>query len=100
GRRLECDHSPAASPFGPVGDRPALMLVYPDRVLRVDRGGRRAVAVLCACGEHGEPAALGWMGGHCGPCHDRRAAGAAAPSVEWRLPPAASSAGPVFAADG
>jgi hypothetical protein len=77
-----------AGPLGPPGERPAPMLLHPDRVLRRQSGGRREALVLCACGAWGTPASVGWMGDRCGPCHDRRAADEPAPLITWSLPPA------------
>jgi hypothetical protein len=78
--------------------RSALAAVYPDQTLtHVTADGDR-VLVLCACGAWGEPAALGWMGDCCGPCHDRRAAGGATPRA-WPLS-APHSALAVAAAEG
>jgi hypothetical protein len=67
--------SPAAPPVVP-----ALAEVYPDRALVRRRGRRADVRVVCACGQGGDPAALGWMGDRCGPCHDRSEEGWVAPA--------------------
>jgi hypothetical protein len=85
-RRVVCRRAADATPFGPSGDRPALMTVYPDRVSLLEEGGRRDDLALCACGVWGPPRALGWMGPMCGPCHDRQERGEPLPSVQWGLP--------------
>jgi hypothetical protein len=80
-----------ASPLGP--DWPALAAVYPGRVLVRWRDGRPAAALAsCACGASGEPAALGWMGDVCGPCHDRGGAGQAPPAAPAAVGPFADVA--------
>jgi sugar lactone lactonase YvrE len=54
----------------------ALALVHPDQVFfRTPPRGERRVEAACACGAVGPPAALGWMGTCCAPCHDAREAG-------------------------
>jgi WD40 repeat protein len=40
-------------------------------VFRRVRQGRTDLVALCDCGVFGPPQAIGWMGGRCGPCHDR-----------------------------
>jgi hypothetical protein len=50
--------------------RPGLYHVYPERLCRRSRNRRIAWLALCDCGACGPPAALGWMGDCCGPCHD------------------------------
>jgi hypothetical protein len=49
--------------------------VYPDRVVMRRTPAGDDLRVVCACGQAGSPAALGWMGEWCGPCHDRRLEG-------------------------
>jgi hypothetical protein len=49
---------------------PPLVEVYPERAV-VRRRNQVDVRVVCCCGQAGDPAQLGWMGEHCGPCHDR-----------------------------
>jgi hypothetical protein len=61
---------------------PALALVYPDVGFLAERGGRRSLVAVCACGAFGPPERLGWMGDCCGPCHDRREEGAT-PAPVW-----------------
>jgi WD40 repeat protein len=75
--------------YPPLPPGPPLAAVYPERVLVRPRD--RAVLALCPCGAAGEAAALGWMGPCCGPCFDRRAAGAAPPPA-WPL----AAGGPVL----
>jgi WD40 repeat protein len=53
--------------------------VYPRHTARCARGGQVYLLGLCDCGAVGTPEALGWTGERCGPCHDRPAAGEAAP---------------------
>jgi hypothetical protein len=66
--------------FGPA-KRPALEAVYPDDLYRAE--GAREVVAVCRCGAAGLPAALGWMGPCCGPCHDRRESGEAPPGFDF-----------------
>jgi hypothetical protein len=85
GRRLEPENAYRTHRFGPLGrEWPALGLVYPDRVVvrTAFKGGkpRREVLVLCDCGAVGTAAELGWMGDHCGPCHDRLEEGQQVPA--------------------
>jgi hypothetical protein len=77
GRRLEQGNEFHQNRFGPLGEaRPPLWLVHPDRVvLRTLPGKRTELLAVCGCGMVGRPAALGWMGDCCGPCHDRREEG-------------------------
>jgi hypothetical protein len=71
--RVVGDRGPPRRLFGPA---PGLAHVYPERVLLRCRDGKpETVLAACACGVAGEANTLGWMGGCCGPCHDRRAAG-------------------------
>jgi WD40 repeat protein len=60
--------------------RPPLALIYPQAFQR-SRGGESRLLVQCACGAFGEPAALGWMGPCCGPCHDRAESGEGMPAL-------------------
>ncbi len=62
---------------GPVGARPPLWYVYPERVFCRTQGGQAEWLAACACGACGPPEALAWMGTCCGPCHDRAQEGAA-----------------------
>jgi hypothetical protein len=62
----------------------ALPAVYPDHTLTHQGEGGSRQFVLCSCGAWGEPAAVGWMGECCGPCHDRRSAGEP-PRHAWPL---------------
>jgi WD40 repeat protein len=57
---------------GPL--QPPAALVYPEHSFRVTRRGETRVLVAYACGVFGTPEEVGWMGGRCGPCHDRREA--------------------------
>jgi WD40 repeat protein len=56
------------------------------------RGKRERLFALCPCGAFGEPKELGWMGGMCGPCHDRAESGdaPAAGARSWAHEGAAS----------
>jgi hypothetical protein len=63
---------------------PAVALVYPDAVFR-SVAERDEWLAWCACGALGRPEELGWMGGCCGPCHDRREEGQEPPSA-WPDP--------------
>jgi hypothetical protein len=74
------------------GDRPALALVYPARVLLAHHSGERTLVAVCACGAVGRPEDLGWMGTCCGLCHDRRQEGQAPPRA-WADPPPTSLGG-------
>ncbi len=64
---------------GPLTPVPLLALVYREFTFLRVRDGQRQVRVVCRCGVSGEPGAVGWMGDCCGPCHDRRQSGEAAP---------------------
>jgi WD40 repeat protein len=56
----------------PFGDpRPPLWFVYPDHIFLKRQGGHRVAQAICACGAHGTPEELGWMGPCCDSCHDR-----------------------------
>jgi hypothetical protein len=76
GRRLQwCDAPGRDDPFAAF----PLWHVHPDRlVLRRARGPPELLAV-CVCGEAGPPAAIGWTGERCGPCHDRLEEGSGPP---------------------
>jgi WD40 repeat protein len=56
-------------PFGEV--RPPLWFVYPHYVFLKRQGQERLAQAICACGAHGEPDELGWMGSSCDACYDR-----------------------------
>src|SRR5262249_58585963 len=58
-------------PFGEA--RPPLWFVYPDHVFLKRHAGQRVAQAICACGAHGTPEELGWMGPSCDSCHDRGA---------------------------
>jgi WD40 repeat protein len=76
GRRVERTDNRHPSLFGPRDeDRPGLWLLQPDRLFLRTRGGERQLVAVCACGAVGTPAALGWWGEYCGPCHDRQEEG-------------------------
>jgi hypothetical protein len=85
GRRHVRVRGRQGSPAWPFEAPPAaLPAVYPERTLtHLGEPGVRVI-VLCRCGAWGDPAALGWMGDACGPCHDRRAAGQTPPHA-WPL---------------
>jgi len=51
---------------------PPLLRIYPDAGFLVDDA---AILVICPCGAAGRPDEIGWVGGECGPCHDRRVNG-------------------------
>jgi WD40 repeat protein len=56
-------------PFGEA--RPPLWFVYPDHVFLKCKGQQRQAQAICACGLHGTPEDLGWMGACCDSCYDR-----------------------------
>jgi WD40 repeat protein len=57
--------------FCPFGDpRPPLWFVYPSHVFLERAGGERLARAICACGKHGPPEELGWMGTSCDACFD------------------------------
>jgi WD40 repeat protein len=56
-------------PFG--APRPPLWFVYPDHIFLKCQGGQRVAQAICACGAHGSPEELGWMGPSCDSCYDR-----------------------------
>jgi WD40 repeat protein len=56
-------------PFGEP--RPPLWFVYPDHIFLKCQGTHRVAQAICACGAHGTPEELGWMGPCCDSCHDR-----------------------------
>jgi hypothetical protein len=62
-----------------------LRLVYADGAVVERAAGRESLRVLCACGAHGAPAEVGWMGQECAACHDRREAGEVVPVCWPRL---------------
>jgi hypothetical protein len=61
--------------------RPPLWHLYPDRLFYRERDGGGGWLAACGCGACGPPAALGWMGASCGPCHDRRQEGGPLPQT-------------------
>jgi hypothetical protein len=83
--------------------RPPLWMVYPDSTWIANAGGGERVLVACPCGEAGTPERVGWMGGCCAACHDRREEGQEVPGPV-RLTPTrsfSSLADPVsFSPDG
>jgi WD40 repeat protein len=60
--------------------RPPLALVYPTGAIARRINGCTDVVGCCACGMLGLPGSLGWMGGRCAACHDRREEGSAIPT--------------------
>jgi hypothetical protein len=78
-----------------------LWRVHPERVLVRTAAGRDELLAVCPCGMVGTPAALGWTGERCGPCHDRAQEGDEDPGLPFAL---RSDKGPVdflaFAANG
>jgi WD40 repeat protein len=70
-------------PFGEV--RPALWFVYPDHVFLERQNGIRRAHALCACGVHGTPEELGWMGPSCDSCYDLGEEGVV-PTQAWLDP--------------
>jgi WD40 repeat protein len=87
GRRIERGDNRVSSLFGPRDeDRPALWLLHPDRLCLRTRAGRRELVAVCPCGAVGPAAALGWMGEHCGPCHDRKEEGTPLPAPAFSGP--------------
>ncbi|MFO0843979.1 MAG: WD40 repeat domain-containing protein [Gemmataceae bacterium] len=74
GRRADFDASHRER-IGRVFTSSPLWHVYPERLLAREAGGRRDLLAACACGAAGTPAQIGWVGGRCGPCHDRREEG-------------------------
>jgi hypothetical protein len=77
GRRLDWGNCHLARPS--AFDSWPLWHVYPERALLCERGGRKELLAVCACGAVGTPEALAWMGECCGPCHDRREEGGPPP---------------------
>lgn len=72
GRRVESKGCRVLLDPTALAARPPLWHCYPEYLARRHtRAGSEWVAV-CGCGAMGTPAALGWMGDCCGPCHDRR----------------------------
>jgi hypothetical protein len=72
GRMIPFDRPSTWDLLCPYGaPRPPLWFVYPEHVFLKRDGGRRQALVLCACGAHGTPEELGWMGVRCDACHDR-----------------------------
>lgn len=66
------------------------------RFYHLQRGDEPAVGVACcACGEVGPPAALGWTGDRCAPCHDRGVDGL--PVVRDEYPLQLAHEGPIHA---
>jgi hypothetical protein len=76
GRRGEFNNPQRACLLAPGGKRPARWMTYPESLYLKDTGGSWSLYAACPCGAGGDPDALGWMGAVCGPCHDRREAGA------------------------
>lgn len=74
-------------PFGEP--RPPLWFVYPAHVFLKRQEGARLAQALCACGAHGEPDELGWMGTSCDACYDRGVEGL--PTTPAWLDPAQST---------
>ncbi len=80
GRRIEHDISKVLFFKDELDRRPPLWHCYPQylyqrwRPVENDLPAVDWIAV-CGCGASGTPAALGWMGETCGPCHDRREEG-------------------------
>ncbi|MBY0231018.1 MAG: WD40 repeat domain-containing protein [Gemmataceae bacterium] len=72
--------------------RPPLWLVYPEHVFLKRQGGQRISQALCACGAHGVPDELGWMGNSCDACYDRSLEGQATPPA-WLDPARATLRG-------
>jgi len=57
---------------------PPLLEVHPEAGFAVRSAGPADLLVVCPCGVAGRTDAVAWMGTECGPCHDRREAGALA----------------------
>jgi hypothetical protein len=74
-------------PFGEA--RPPLWFVYPAHVFLKRQGDERLPEAICACGAHGEPEELGWMGPSCDACYDRAVEGQ--PTTPAWLDPAQST---------
>jgi hypothetical protein len=73
GRRYEPTNFYLEHPLGAAQPRPALLHVYPERVMiRTLPGQGAELIAVCGCGALGRPAALAWMGECCGPCHDHQ----------------------------
>jgi hypothetical protein len=70
----------------PSPHRPPLSCVYPDPCVVVTQHRRSRVLAVCDCGAWGVPERLGWMGPHCGPCHDRRSDGTGEDACPTVLP--------------
>jgi hypothetical protein len=77
-------------PFGEP--RPALWFVYPDHVFLKLQHGQRLAQAICACGAHGAPQELGWMGPCCDACHDLSVEGQE-PAPAWLDPKLATLQG-------
>ncbi len=77
-------------PFGEP--RPPLWFVYPDHVFLKRQHGHRLAQAICACGAHGTPDDLGWMGPCCDACHDRAVEGQE-PAPAWLDPKLATLQG-------
>ena len=69
----------------PGDPRPPLWFVYPDHVYLIRHAGTRSTQAMCACGAHGSPEELGWMGTMCDTCHDLAEDGGT-PSPAWLDP--------------
>jgi len=80
-RRRHCAIQALRRPGTPDADRSPAEILYASHVYRFTRAPDAAPLALvgCACGEIDTPAAIGWMGDRCGPCHDRTEAGEALP---------------------
>lgn len=79
--RWHCRVQALRLPAAPDDGRSPAEILYAGHVYRFTREPNAAPLALvgCACGEIDLPAAIGWMGDRCGPCHDRAEAGEALP---------------------
>jgi WD40 repeat protein len=77
-------------PFGEP--RPPLWFVYPDHVFLKRQHGHRLAQAICACGAHGAPEDLGWMGPCCDACYDLAVEGQE-PAPAWLDPKRATLQG-------
>jgi hypothetical protein len=77
-------------PFGEP--RPSLWFVYPHHVFLKRQHGHRLAQAICACGAHGPPEELGWMGPSCDACHDLALEGQE-PAPAWLDPSRATLQG-------
>lgn len=70
----------------PLGEpRPPLWFVYPEYVFLMHAGEERLLQAICACGAHGSPEELGWMGPSCDTCFDLDLEGST-PAPAWLDP--------------